>query len=62
MSAPSAAPRPELGIAEGAVARLRKLDPALRRSNLRDLNAPYRRAEDIVRYEEGLRNAGLPEE
>ena len=57
-----ASERVDRKLAESAVARLRQLDPALRVSNLRDLNAPYRRAEDIVRYEEGLRKAGLPEE
>jgi tetratricopeptide (TPR) repeat protein len=44
-----------------AVARLRQLDPALRVSNLRDALGPYRRPEDLARYEEGLRKAGLPE-
>jgi TolB-like protein len=44
-----------------AVARPRQLDPALRVSNLRDALGPYRRPEDLARYEEGLRKAGLPE-
>ena len=44
-----------------AMARLRQLNPALRVSNLKDVRAPYRRAEDLSRYEEGLRKAGLPE-
>ena len=43
------------------LARLRQLDPALRVSNLRDTMGPYRRPEDVARYEEGLRRAGLPE-
>jgi tetratricopeptide (TPR) repeat protein len=47
--------------AQKALARLRQLDPARRVSNLRDTMGPYRRAEDVVRYEEGLRRAGLPE-
>jgi hypothetical protein len=47
--------------ANKAVARLRQLDPALRVSNLRDALGPYRRPEDLARYEEGLRKAGLPE-
>jgi TolB-like protein/class 3 adenylate cyclase/tetratricopeptide (TPR) repeat protein len=47
--------------AQKAVARLRQLNPALRISNLKDVLGPYRRAEDLARYEEGLRQAGLPE-
>jgi tetratricopeptide (TPR) repeat protein len=47
--------------AEKALAQLRQLDPALRVSNLRDRLGPYRRPEDLARYEEGLRKAGLPE-
>jgi adenylate cyclase len=51
--------RPEQ--AHKAMARLRRLNPALRVSNLKDVLGPYRRAEDLSRYEEGLRQAGLPE-
>jgi TolB-like protein len=51
--------RPEQ--AHKAVARLRELSPTLRVSNLKDVLGPYRRAEDVARYEEGLRQAGLPE-
>ena len=51
--------RPEQ--AHKAVARLRQLNPALRVSNLKDVLGPYRRAEDLSRLEEGLRQAGLPE-
>ena len=51
--------RPEQ--ADQAMARLRQLNPGLRVSNLKDLLSPYRRAEDLSRYEEGLRRAGLPE-
>jgi TolB-like protein/class 3 adenylate cyclase len=51
--------RPEQ--AHKAVARLRQLNPALRVSSLKDVRGPYRRAEDLSRYEEGLRRAGLPE-
>ena len=51
--------RPEQ--AHKAVARLRQLNPALRVSTLEDLVGPYRHAEYISRYEEGLRRAGLPE-
>ncbi|HKF71035.1 MAG TPA: adenylate/guanylate cyclase domain-containing protein, partial [Stellaceae bacterium] len=46
--------------AQKAVARLRQLHPALRVSNLRDVLGPYR-PEDIARYEEAMRKAGLPE-
>jgi hypothetical protein len=51
--------RPEQ--AHQAVARLRQLIPSLRVSNLKDVLGPYRHAEDLSRYEEGLRQAGLPE-
>ncbi len=51
--------RPEQ--AQKAVARLRQLNPALRICNLKDVQGPYRRAEDLSRLEEGLRRAGLPE-
>jgi len=44
-----------------AVARLRHLNPALRVSSLRDVLGPYQHPEDLARYEEGLRKAGLPE-
>ena len=47
--------------AHKAVARLRLLNPTLRVSTLKDVLGPFRRAEDIFRYEEGLRQAGLPE-
>jgi hypothetical protein len=50
--------RPEQ--AHKAVARLRLLNPTLRVSTLKDV-VGYRRAEDLLRYEEGLRQAGLPE-
>ena len=51
--------RPEQ--AHKAVARLRLLNPTLRVSTLKDVLGPFRRAEDLLRYEEGLRRAGLPE-
>jgi tetratricopeptide (TPR) repeat protein len=51
--------RPEQ--ARRAVARLRQLNPALHVSTLKDVVGPYRRAEDLSRFEEGLRQAGLPE-
>ena len=47
--------------AQKAAARLRHLHPTFRVSNLREVLGPYRRAEDLSRYEEGLRKAGLPE-
>jgi TolB-like protein/class 3 adenylate cyclase len=46
--------------AHKAMARLQQLNPALRVSSLKDVVGPYRRAEDLSRYEEGLRQAGLP--
>jgi adenylate cyclase len=49
-----------LETARKALARLRQLDPALRVSNLKDIQGPYR-SEDHARYEEGLRRAGLQE-
>jgi TolB-like protein len=39
---------------------LRQLDPALRVSNLRQLT-PLHRPQDMARYAEGMRKAGLPE-
>ncbi|MEH2508238.1 TolB-like protein/class 3 adenylate cyclase [Bradyrhizobium sp. AZCC 1578] len=51
--------RPEQ--AHKAMARLRQLNPTLRISNLKDVLPPIRLAEDLSRYEEGLRRAGLPE-
>ncbi|HKX06712.1 MAG TPA: adenylate/guanylate cyclase domain-containing protein [Stellaceae bacterium] len=60
-SAASNALAGRLELAQKAVARLRQLNPALRVSNLRDVMAPFRRPEDFARYEEGLRQAGLPE-
>jgi Flp pilus assembly protein TadD len=46
--------------ARSAMARLRKLDPALRISNLKHL-ITFRRPEDLANWVEGLRKAGLPE-
>jgi len=43
-----------------AMERLRRIDPALRASNLKDWY-PLRRPEDLARYADGLRKAGLPE-
>ena len=47
--------------AHETVVRLQRLNPTLRVSNLKHVLGPYRRAEDLARYEEGLRKAGLPE-
>jgi TolB-like protein len=47
--------------ARTAVHRLRQIDPSRRISNLTDVLGPYRRPEDVAKYEEGLRKAGLPE-
>jgi len=46
--------------AQKAMARLREIDPTVRVSDLRDL-MPRRRPEDVARYAEGLRKAGLPD-
>jgi len=46
--------------AHKAMARLREIDPTLRVSDLRHM-FPFRRPEDLARFEEGLRKAGLPE-
>jgi TolB-like protein/class 3 adenylate cyclase len=40
---------------------LLEVDPLRRVSNLREVLGPYQRKEDIGRYQEGLRLAGLPE-
>jgi hypothetical protein len=46
--------------AQKAIARMRELGSAYRVSGVKDW-FPSRRPEDIARYEEGLRIAGLPE-
>jgi hypothetical protein len=46
--------------AHNAIARLREIDPTFRVSDLRRV-VPFRRPEDLARYEEGVRKAGLPE-
>jgi adenylate cyclase len=46
--------------AHEAIERLRRLDPALRISKLRELQGPYRRPEDIARYEGALRRRVSP--
>ena len=47
--------------AERALARLLALDPGLRVSNVRERIGRFGRPEDLARYEEGLRRAGLAE-
>jgi Flp pilus assembly protein TadD len=47
--------------ARAAMACLREVDPALRLGNVDQVAPPVRRAEDRVRFIEGLRKAGLPE-
>jgi hypothetical protein len=47
--------------AREAIARLREIDPGLRLSNLARVALPFRRPEDLARWTEGLRKAGLPE-
>jgi TolB-like protein len=46
--------------AQKAMERARRLNPALRISNLKDLQ-PFRRSEHVTKLAEGLRIAGLPE-
>jgi TolB-like protein/tetratricopeptide (TPR) repeat protein len=46
--------------AQKALARVRRLDPELRLSNLKNRVGPYRPA-DFARFAEGMRLAGLPE-
>ena len=48
--------------AHETAARLQRLIPTLHVSNLKLVLGPYRRPEDLARYEEGLRKAGLPNE
>jgi adenylate cyclase len=61
MDAASNAMAGRLEPANQAVERLRQLNPQLCVSNLKNVLGPYRRAEDLARYQEGLRRAGLPE-
>jgi TolB-like protein len=46
--------------AEKAMHHVRKLDPSLRLSNIRDW-LPFMRPDDLVTFSDGLRKAGLPE-
>jgi TolB-like protein/tetratricopeptide (TPR) repeat protein len=60
ISAASNALAGRLERAREGIARALECNPDLRISNLRDL-APFRRAEDLAMFAEGLRKAGLPE-
>jgi TolB-like protein/class 3 adenylate cyclase len=60
MAAASHALAGRLAEAHEAMARMRRVDPALRVSTVAD-RVPFRRPEDFSRYVEGLRKAGLPE-
>jgi TolB-like protein len=60
VAAASSALAGRLDQARKAMARLRQIDPTLRVSDLRQM-FPFRRPEDLARYEEGLRKAALPE-
>jgi adenylate cyclase len=46
--------------AQKVVTHLREVDPAMRVSDVKDW-MPIRGADDVARYEDGLRRAGLPE-
>jgi hypothetical protein len=49
-----------LAEAKKTMATIRQLDPSFSISNL-GIRLPLRRAEDIAKFSEGLRRAGLPE-
>ena len=60
ISAASNALLGRMGDAQKAMARLRQIDPALRIADLKNL-VPRRRPEDLAKFTEGLRIAGLPD-
>jgi hypothetical protein len=60
ISAASNALTGRLEPAQKAMTRALKCNPDLRVSKLKDL-APFRRAEDLAKFAQGLRKAGLPE-
>jgi hypothetical protein len=45
--------------ARRAMQRLQQVNPRLSLCNLKDNSPPFRRAEDLAKYAEGLRKAGL---
>ena len=47
--------------AQKIAARFRQLEPGFRVSSMSIKDIPVRRPEDLARYEDGLRKAGLPE-
>lgn len=61
IAAASAAMAGHAGHAAKFVGLLLEVDPGRRVSNLTDVLGPYRRSDDIARYQQGLRLAGLPE-
>jgi hypothetical protein len=60
IAATSAALAGRLEEARKFMVRLRQIDPGLRISNLKNVIS-YLRAEDIAKWADGLRKAGLPE-
>ena len=60
VAAASAALAGKQDVARQAIERLREINPAFRVSNFRAI-LPLRRPQDLARFEEGLRKAGLPE-
>ena len=60
VAAASAALGGRLAEAQRAMVRVRQLEPTLRMSSLKEF-FPTRRVEDLARWEEGMRKAGLPE-
>jgi TolB-like protein/class 3 adenylate cyclase len=60
MAAASHACAGRLAEAQKIIERIRQIDPELRVSTLTDV-VPFRKPQEIARYVEGLRKAGLPE-
>lgn len=61
IAAASAAAAGRLGEARRFIEQMRQIDPTRRLSNVVDTLGPYRRLEDLERYKDALRVAGLPE-
>lgn len=59
MAAASHACAGRLAEAQKTMARIRQIDPELRASRLTDV-VPFRGPQEIARYVDGLRRAGLP--